>query len=69
MPISPRSEAKGLQRLPSLKYYIVLKQESIFTIGLDASKITDYIKKSFKWKLLSFKFLTKKSVGAYAYLS
>ncbi len=48
MPIFPGSEANGFQRLPSLKYYDALKWESIFTLELDAAKITDYIKKRIK---------------------
>ncbi len=31
-----------------LKYYNIVKWESRFTLGLDAAKITDYIKKFFK---------------------
>ncbi len=46
--ISPRSVARGLQRLPFLRYYNVLKWGSRFTLGLNAAKITDYIKKLFK---------------------
>ncbi len=34
----------GLERLPSLKYYSGLKQESGFILGLNAAKITAYIK-------------------------
>ncbi len=47
---------------------IVLKRESRFTLDLHTAKITDYIKKRFKQKLLSIKFLAKMSVGAYVYL-
>ncbi len=37
------SGARVLQRLPCFKYYNVLKWNSRFTLGLDATKITDYI--------------------------
>ncbi len=47
MSTSSRSGARGLKRLPSLKYYNVLKWEIKFTLGLNADKITDYIKKLF----------------------
>ncbi len=47
---SPWRRVKGFQRLPYLKYYNVLKQESRFTLGLDAAKIIDYIEKCFKLK-------------------
>ncbi len=36
--------------------------------GFYTAKITNYIKKGFKEKLLKIKFLIKKSVGAYVYL-
>ncbi len=45
MSIFPMSRGKGLQRLPCLKYYNVLKWESRFTLGLDAAKIIGYIEK------------------------
>ncbi len=61
-------ELGGLQRLPYLKYYNVLKWESKFTFGLNTAKNTHYIKKSFKLKLLNIKFCTKKSVSAHVYL-
>ncbi len=48
MSISPRSGARGLERLPCLKQYNVLKQENRLTLGLNAAKGTDYMKKSFK---------------------
>ncbi len=48
MSISPQSEARGLERLPFLKYYYVLKWESKFTLGLNTVKNTYYIKKCFK---------------------
>ncbi len=47
---------------------MVLNRESRFTLGLNTTKNTDYFQKFFKLKLLSIKFLTKKSVGAYVYL-
>ncbi len=46
--ISSRSGARGLQRLPSLKYYNVQKWQSIFTLGLNSAKNTCYIQKCFK---------------------
>ncbi len=49
--ISSRSGARKLQRLPWLKYYHVLKQESRFILGPNAAKNTDYIEKHFKQKL------------------
>ncbi len=48
MSISPKSGARGLERLPCFKYYNVLEQESTFTLGLNITEITDYIKKRFK---------------------
>ncbi len=48
MYISPRSGAMGLQRLPCSKYYNVLKWESRFTLGHNAAKNMDYMKKCFK---------------------
>ncbi len=56
--ISLRSRARWLQILPFLKYFNVLEWESRFTLGLNAAKNTDYIKKSFK-KLFKIKFATK----------
>ncbi len=43
--IFPRSGARGLERLPSLKYYNVLKWESRFTLGLNDAESAHYIKK------------------------
>ncbi len=48
MSTSPRSGASGLQRLSCFIYYNVLKWESIFTLGLDIDKITDFIAKRFE---------------------
>ncbi len=48
MCIFPRSVARGLQRLPSLKYYNVQKGESGLTLGLNNDKNTHYVKKCFK---------------------
>ncbi len=49
MAILPRSGAWGLERLPYLKYYNVLKRENIIlALGLNAAKNTDYMKKGFK---------------------
>ncbi len=55
MSISPRppgSGAQELQRLTCLKYYNVLKWESRFTLGLNAAKNTDYIKKTLQIKVV-----------------
>ncbi len=53
MSISPRSGARGPQRLICLKYHNVLKRDIRFTFGwLNLAKSTHYIKKCFKWKLL-----------------
>ncbi len=35
---------------------------------LNTDKITNYMRKSFKWKLLKIEFLIKNSVGVYDYL-
>ncbi len=43
-----RSEAKGLPRLPSSKYFNVQKWESSFTLDLDAARNAHYIKKCFQ---------------------
>ncbi len=43
MSIFLKSGAMGLERLICFKYYIVLKWESRFTSGLNASKTTHYI--------------------------
>ncbi len=52
MSISPRSGARGFERLtlPYLKYYNVLKWERRFTLGVNDAKNTDYLKKRFEWK-------------------
>ncbi len=57
--ISPRSGARGLQKLSFLKYYNVLEWESGFTLGLNAAENTDYIKMSLREKLFRIKFLQK----------
>ncbi len=70
MTLSPlQSRARWLQRLQILKYYNVLEQESRFTLGLNAAKNTDYIKKCLKLKLFRIKFPTKNLSGTYIYLS
>ncbi len=43
-----RGGVRGLQRLPSLKYYNVLRRESRFSLELKAAKNKHYIKKCFK---------------------
>ncbi len=52
-----------------LKFYNVLEWESRFTLGRDATKNTDYIKKFLKQKLFRIKFTTKNSEDAYLYFS
>ncbi len=47
MSISPRSGARGLERLPCLKYN-ALKQENRLTLELKTAKNTDYMKKHLK---------------------
>ncbi len=42
---SPPSRATGLERLSCLKYYNVLKRENRSTLGLNAAKNSDYMKK------------------------
>ncbi len=63
MPIPLKSGARGLERLPSLKYYYVLKRESRFTLRLNDAKNTHYIKVLNKscWTLN----LSQKSYWAY----
>ncbi len=46
--VSLRSGAKGIQRLPFLKYYNVLEWESRFVLGPNTAGNMDYIKKSLK---------------------
>ncbi len=47
MSISHQSGARGLESLRCLKYY-VLKRINRLTLGLNAAKNTDYMKKSLK---------------------
>ncbi len=51
------------------QYCYTLKWESRLFSRLNAAKITNYIKKLFKWKLFRIEFHTKKSVDAHLYLS
>ncbi len=44
IPPSPQNGARGLQTLPCLKYYYVLKLENRFTLELNAAKNTLYEK-------------------------
>ncbi len=48
MCVSSRIEAKGLERLIWLKYYIILKQQITFSLEVNAVKNTHHIKKSFQ---------------------
>ncbi len=70
MSISPRIGVRALERLPCFKHNSVLNWnwQSTFALGLKAAEFTDYIKKCFKWKLLSIKFRTKNVEGALVYL-
>ncbi len=65
--VSPRSGARGPQRLPFLKYCYKLECER-FTLWLNTAKNT-IIKKCYEQKLFRIEFPTKKSVDAYLYLS
>ncbi len=58
MSISLQSGARGLQRLPYLKYCNVWEWEGRFTLQQNAAKNTDYIQKLFR-----IKFHTKYSWG------
>ncbi len=62
-----RSGARCFKDQPSLKK-CMLWNEKIGSLGLNAAKITDYIKKCFKRKLSRIKFHTRQSVNAYPYL-
>ncbi len=66
--ISPRSEARRLQRLPFLKNYNVLEWEKRFTLGPNSAKNTYNIKKCLQQKLFRIKFSTNNSTDAYLYL-
>ncbi len=46
MSVYPWSGSRGFQILTCSKYYNVLKQEIRFTLGLNATKNSDYMKKS-----------------------
>ncbi len=48
MSIFPRSGARGLERLASLKYFFEGEQQITFNLGFNAAKITHRIKKSFQ---------------------
>ncbi len=50
-----------------LKYYILLKLQITFILGLNAAKNT-HPKKTFEWKLFGNEFRTKKSENAYLHL-
>ncbi len=63
MSIFPKSRARGLRRLICLKYYYVLKQESRFTLELNAAENTNYIKKLLQIKVVENKISYKKVRG------
>ncbi len=44
----PQKWSQGAPKIACLKYYNVLEWESRFTLGLNAAKNTDYIKKCFE---------------------
>ncbi len=48
MSISAQSEARGLESLPRSKYFNILKQKNRLTLGLNAAKNTDCMKRSVK---------------------
>ncbi len=55
--ISPRSGARGLQRLSCFKYNNVLKRKSGFALGFNAAENTSHIKnasKAFVWRIFKF---------------
>ncbi len=58
--VSPQSGARRLERLIWLKYYIVLKRQITFNLGLNADKNTDNNKRRGSNKNCSeFNFLQK----------
>ncbi len=59
MYISCRSGTKGLQILPCLNYYNVLKRESRFALELNAAKNMDYMKKTSNKHCWELNFLQK----------
>ncbi len=65
--ISLYSGARGLQRLPFLKYFNALEWECTFTLGLNATENAKDIKKCFKQELFRMKFPTKNSLNAIHY--
>ncbi len=68
MSISPRSGAMELKRLPCVKQYNILKQESRLTLGLNAARKTDYMKK-IEVKVVENSTSYKKFVSAHVYLN
>ncbi len=50
------------------KYHIVMEWKSRFSLGLDADKNTNCMRKLLKLKLLSIEFCTQKSAGAHVYI-
>ncbi len=68
MSINHWNGARGLERFACSKYYDVEKRQITFNLGLNASKNTYHMKKSFKQKLFGIEFRTKKSASAYVYL-
>ncbi len=73
MSFSSWSGVKGLQRLPSFKYYNVLKWGSRFILELNAVKIITYIKNnrqdSLNGILKSFSFVGEEKKLSYQKLS
>ncbi len=70
MCISPKSEGKGLQILPYLKYYNGMKWENTFTLALNAAKKIPIISNTVSNKNCSeLNFLLKTHLGTCVYLS
>ncbi len=59
MSISPRSGARGLEKLIWLKYNIILKRENTFALGLNAAKICITYKKASDKGCLELNFVQK----------
>ncbi len=59
MSISPQSKDRRLERLIWLKYYNLQKRQIIFTLGLNAAKNTDCMKKASSKSCLELNSLQK----------
>ncbi len=67
MSISAQNGGRGCERLIWLSYYLVLKLQITFNLGL-LPKIRITSKKNFKWKLFKIEFCLEKSASACVYL-